>query len=119
MSTLKFPTLKTGISVQHPFRKAIRFSTRVLEFMDGGEQRIEQWSAPSREWYVSLAKLDESEVSQHGQLFEASLAGIRDFDFADPIDGQEYTCQLGKSTTDVKTDSLGSSSLEVPLVQRK
>ena len=119
MSTLAFPTLKTGLSVQHPFRKRTQFSTRVLEFMDGGEQRIAQWRTPSREWQISLSKLDEAEVGRHAEFFEASLGGSRDIRFTDPIDGQDYTCGLAEPTCSVKTDALGSGSLEVVLVERK
>lgn len=119
MSTINVPTLKTGLTVQHPFRRQIHFSTRVLQFVDGTEQRIAQQGQPNREWQIALSKLDEAELSQYSDLFEASLGGTRDIQLLDPIDGQEYVCLFAEPELDVRADALGSGSVEISLLEKK
>jgi phage-related protein len=99
MST--FPTLKTGAVMQYPAQRGLEFSTTVLQFVDGSEQRFRSYQAPLRRWVIQLSQLDQSE-SHHLQEFFREIAGAaQNFEFTDPWDGMNYpSCRLeGDSMT--------------------
>ena len=86
-----FPLLKTGAIAQYPSQKTCLYSTRIMRFVDGSEQRYREYSGPLRQWTIQLDLLDESELNQ----IEAFFAGHRRaenfyFTFRDPWDGVEY-----------------------------
>lgn len=85
-----FPLLKTGAVMQYPARKALTFSTRVLRFVDGSEQRFRQFGAPLRRWVIHLELLDEAEMSALEEFFRARQGAYGDFSFTDPWEGVEY-----------------------------
>ena len=58
-----FPTLKTGVVAQYPSDRARRFSTQVLRFLDGSEQRFAGFGAPLKRWLIRLELLDEAELA--------------------------------------------------------
>lgn len=92
-----FPTLKTGVVAQYPADRERRFSTLVIRFLDGTEQRFPEWGAPLRRWMIRLDLLDESELFNLEQFFEdqSGRAGI--FSFTDPWDGTVYpSCSLDR-----------------------
>jgi hypothetical protein len=55
-----FPALRTGAVAQYPSERHMRFSTRVLEFVDGQEQRFREFSRGLRRWVIHLDLLDDS-----------------------------------------------------------
>lgn len=119
MSAVQFPNLKTGLTAQHPYRRLTCYSTRLLEFLDGSEQRIPLQGSARPEWRIVLSKLDETELSRFSDLFDASQAGTRDIQLTDPMDGQEYTCNFAEPELGVESDALGSGSVEIRLVGKK
>ncbi|HVO97433.1 MAG TPA: DUF2460 domain-containing protein [Bryobacteraceae bacterium] len=85
-----FPMLKTGAVAQYGSDRALRFSTTVLRFVDGREQRYPGYGAPLRQWTIRLDLLDESELADLEQFFESSSGRAGTFAFTDPWDGTVY-----------------------------
>ncbi|MGC2819953.1 MAG: hypothetical protein WA198_09735 [Candidatus Sulfotelmatobacter sp.] len=55
-----FPTLKTGAMAQYGSSRARRFSTQVLRFVDGSEQRFPDFGTPLLQWVIRLAARGET-----------------------------------------------------------
>ena len=90
-----FPTLRTGAVLQYPSKRAIQYSTQVVRFVDGTEQRFRDYSAPIHRWIVSLSQLDETEVNTLREFFRILEGGAESFSFTDPFDGTVYPdCSL-------------------------
>src|SRR5690349_2720490 len=83
-----FPTLKTGAVAQYPAERQLWFSTQVVEFVDGREQRFRDYAQPLRRWVIRLALLDASELQ--AVLEFARDTTISSFSFKDPWDGTLY-----------------------------
>jgi phage-related protein len=97
-----FPALKTGAIIQMPSSRAIQFSTDVVKFVDGGEQRFRSFAQPYHRWVVRFAVLDEAEL-QNIRAFVQQMDGAAGlFSFTDPWDGTVYAkCSLeGDATVD-------------------
>src|SRR5258708_3829781 len=92
MST--FPALKTGAIIQFPASRALDFTTDVIQFIDGAEQRFRDYGQPYRRWMIRLDLLDETEIqSTRAFVQENGTAGL--FSFTDPWDGTVYpTCRI-------------------------
>src|SRR6266446_6842804 len=82
-----FPGLKTGAVAQYPADRERRFSTDVVRFVDGSEQRFAGFGAALRRWVIRLELLDESELTALAEFFQGR-AGT--FSFTDPWDGVVY-----------------------------
>ena len=90
-----FPTLKTGAVMQYPAQREIAFSTSIVRFVDGSEQRFRQYPAPFHRWVIRLDLLDENELHQLREFFRTVSGGAEDFGFTDPWDGTRYpNCSL-------------------------
>lgn len=89
-----FPTLKTGAVAQYPATREVVSNTRVLKFVDGGEQRIRRGRRHSR-WVIELELLDEGELARLAQFVESVQGGHQEFAFTDPWTGLVYPrCRL-------------------------
>jgi phage-related protein len=90
-----FPTLRTGAVMQYPAERELRFSTEVLQFVDGSEQRFRGYGAPLRRWIVRLDLLEDAEWKRLEKFFDASQGALGNFQFTDPGDGTVYAdCSL-------------------------
>jgi hypothetical protein len=90
-----FPTLKTGAVLQYPAQKATRFSTQVLRFIDGSEQRFRNYQTPLRQWVIQLDLLDQTELQALRDFFWDQAGAAQSFSFSDPWDGTTYqNCNL-------------------------
>jgi len=99
-----FPTLKTGAVLQYPAQKLNQFSTKVVQFMDGTEQRFRNYTSPLRRWVIQLDLLDETELHALREFFRTQAGAAETFAFTDPWDGTNYTaCSIEQ---DVLSDSL-------------
>jgi hypothetical protein len=88
-----FPTLKTGAVAQYPAERQMRFSTQIVEFVDGREQRFRDFARPLRRWVIRLALLDASELQS--VIDFVANAGSSSFSFKDPWAGTLYAnCTL-------------------------
>ena len=91
-----FPALKTGAIAQYGSDRSRQFSTQVLRFIDGSEQRFPGYGAPLLEWVIRLDLLDESELASLELFFEDEGGRAGDFSFTDPWDGTVYpSCSFG------------------------
>jgi hypothetical protein len=91
----EFPQLKTGAVAQYPALKSVSYSTHVMRFVDGSEQRCREYGAPIRRWIIRLDLLDEAEMAQMEAFFVSQQGELGDFSFTDPWDGAEYaSCSL-------------------------
>jgi len=85
-----FPILKTGAVAQYGSSRTREFSTRVFRFVDGREQRFQDYGAPLRRWTIRLSLLDEAELSALESFFVAQGGQAQSFAFPDPWDGIVY-----------------------------
>jgi hypothetical protein len=91
----EFPKLKTGAVAQYPAQRLTRFSTQILHFVDGSEQRYREWSGALRRWVIELTALDEEEIDALESFVIAEQGNYGTFTFTDPWDGEEYSeCSL-------------------------
>ncbi len=91
-----FPALKTGAVAQYPSDLQQNFSTQVVRFLDGSEQRFPGYGATLRQWVIRLDLLDESELTILEQFFASQAGRAQEFTFTDPFDGTVYThCSFG------------------------
>ena len=82
-----FPTLKTGAVAQYPSDRTRRYSTQVLRFLDGGEQRFAGFGMPLKRWLIRLELLDETELMGIEDFFVEQGGRAGSFTFTDPWDG--------------------------------
>jgi hypothetical protein len=93
-----FPLLKTGAVLQYPAQHAAEYSTTVLRFVDGSEQRVGNYKTPIHHWIVRLGLLDESELHAFREFFRGLSGAAQNFSFTDPWDGTIYpSCSLEDS----------------------
>ena len=90
-----FPLLKSGAVTQYPSSRAQQYGTRVLEFVDGGEQRFRERGSPLRQWVVRLDLLLDTELKQLEEFFRAQAGRFEEFAFLDPWTAAEVPhCSL-------------------------
>lgn len=112
-----FPKLKTGAVAQYPAERQTRFSTRVLEFVDGREQRFREFGRRLRRWAIKLDYLDATEMEEMAAFFEQSGVAAP-FTFVDPWDGSEHSNCVVESTEFV-AELLGESRNRTELIIRE
>ena len=90
-----FPTLRTGAVIQYPADKETSFSTQVIRFVDGSEQRFRDFGSSLRRWIIRYDQLDETEMASIRIFFRAQRGAAGTFRFIDPWDATEYAnCSL-------------------------
>lgn len=90
-----FPVLKSGAVAQDGAANGAHFSTRVLRFADGAEQRFRLQRAGLRRWTIRLEMLTDEEVAGLAAFLEARQGRHGLFSFFDPWDEVEYpNCSL-------------------------
>jgi phage-related protein len=90
-----FPLLKTGATAQYPLDRGLLYSTEVLRFVDGSEQRYSNLAAPIRRWVITLEQLDDAELHALDRFFVEQQGSYNSFRFVDPADNTEYPdCSL-------------------------
>lgn len=90
-----FPVLATGAVTQYPAERNLVFSTQVVRFLDGSEQRFREIAQPLHRWVIQLDNLSEREMNQLREFFRIQDGGAEPFRFTDPWDGTQYpACSL-------------------------
>jgi hypothetical protein len=116
MST--FPKLKTSAVMQYPAEKKLVCSTRVLQLLDGSEQRFREYERPIRRWIIRLNLLESQEWSELESFFLSMQGRAGSFTFTDPWDGTTYAnCSLEEDR--VRIDLLGEERAQLSLIVRE
>lgn len=90
-----FPKLSTGAVMQYPAGRAQAYSTRVLRFVDGAEQRYRERKAATRRWLIQLDLLTDEEAADIERFFIECQGKFGVFAFTDPWDDTLYPdCSL-------------------------
>jgi len=107
-----FPVLSTGAVMQYPAARSRRYSTNIVEFLDGTEQRYRDFGTAYHRWSISLAGLDESEIQSIRVFFDELEGRVQEFSFTDPWDGVVYPkCRIeSDSLKDVLTGVAGGQT---------
>ena len=101
-----FPILKTGAVAQYPATRTLQFSTKVLRFVDGSEQRFREFKRPLRRWVIRLDLLDEAELAGIEEFFQWQQGRAGSFLFTDPWDGTPYpNCSFDQDGLDAHLQS--------------
>jgi len=111
-----FPILKTGAVMQYPGKRMLQFSTDIVRFLDGTEQRYRDYPALLHRWVIQLDLLDESELAAYDQFFVSNQGSFGSFSFTDPWDGTVYpNCSLAKDTFgfEVRGEMRGKTTVTV------
>jgi len=111
-----FPTLKTGATLQYPAQKATQYSTDVVRFIDGPEQRFRGYQSPLRRWVIRLDLLDQTELLVLREFFRTQSGAAGTFSFTDPWDGTVYAnCSLAddQMAEQLKDEEKGQTTLTV------
>lgn len=87
---MNFPQLKTGAVAQYPALREVERASRVMRFVDGGEQRYRERGVTKRRWLLRFAELDENEMVALRNFFAAQQGDFGSFAFTDPWDGTVY-----------------------------
>ena len=85
-----FPKLKTGATTQYPSERHVEYSTRVLSFIGGAEQRWRERGSGGRRWVLCLAEVDESEMAGIAAFFSSQNGRLGHFSFEDPWTGSVF-----------------------------
>jgi hypothetical protein len=83
-----FPKLATGAIAQYPATRTVQHRTRVIQYIDGSEQRLTRGSAPVRRWIIKLDQLTEREADEVLAFFASVRGRAGRFDFEDPWSGE-------------------------------
>ena len=113
-----FPRLKTDAAMQYPVTRVLEFSTEVVRFIDGSEQRYRDFGGPLRSWKIRLDLLDESEAAAVEEFFTEMQGAFGTFTFTDPWDGSEYAgCTLDQES--IETLMTGEMRTQTALLVRE
>jgi len=113
----EFPVLKTGALAQDGLECGWRTQTRVLRYVDGGEQTL-KLRRGRRRWTVKLAQLDEGELAQVSELVETVRGESGEFAFTDPRTGVRHVrCRLEGENFEAHLAGLGDGRAELKIVE--
>jgi hypothetical protein len=106
-----FPALSTGAVAQYPVSRASTYSTEVIQFLDGSQQRCRIRGKMLRRWQVSLSQLTEQELFALEQFFDAAQGNFDLFTFTDPMTNQTIpSCRLQEPSVITQYIAVGSGS---------
>ncbi len=92
--------------IQYPAERTSYYTTEVLRFVDGTEQRFRQSGSCLRRWVVRLDLLSEEELHTLWAFVGSAKGRQGTFTFRDPWDGRDYpTC--GFEDDDLEIDFEG------------
>jgi hypothetical protein len=115
-----FPALKTGAVAQYGSDRSRQFSTQVLRFVDGSEQRFPGYGTPLLEWVIRLDLLDESELESLELFFEDEGGRAGNFSFTDPWDGIVYpSCSFGSDELALQFQGVARGQTQVTVKENR
>ncbi len=115
-----FPVLKTGAVMQYPAGRASQFSTEVVQFLDGAEQRFRDYGQAYHRWAIKLSALDETELQSVRSFIEQLNGAAGVFSFTDPWDGTAYpSCSLEGTSFTASSDGPMQNSIAFTLRENR
>jgi phage-related protein len=115
-----FPVLKTGAVAQYGSDRSRKFSTQVVRFLDGSEQRFPGYGAALMQWVIRLESLDESELTNLEQFFEDLGGRAGTFSFTDPWDGTVYaSCSFGSDELALGFEEVARGKTQVTVKENR
>ncbi len=115
-----FPTLKTGAAIQYPATKNTQYSTFVVRFLDGSDQRYRQYTPVLEQWSIKLDLLDEAELSALEQFFEDQEGRFGTFSFVDPWTQTTYpNCSLKEDTLSYQLSGVTQGSVSLTVLENR
>ena len=113
-----FPLLGTGAVTQYPTERVTAFSTAIVTFLDGSEQRFRERYGPARKWVVRLDLLSDEEMSRLEEFFLDRQGQAGSFEFVDPWTASVYAdCSFDQAAAE--RAARGFSRLSTVLVIRE
>lgn len=115
-----FPALKTGAVAQYGSDRSRQYSTRVLRFLDGSEQRFPAYGAPLMRWVIRLDLLDESELENLEQFFQDEGGRAGSFSFTDPWDGTVYaSCSFDSDELTLQFQGIARGKTQIAVKENR
>jgi len=115
-----FPVLKTGAVVQYPATKTTQYSSFVVRFMDGNDQRYRQYAPALQRWTIKLNLLDEGELYALDQFFKTQEGGFGTFSFVDPWTQTAYpNCSFEQDVLPYQLTEASRGTLSVVVVENR
>jgi len=115
-----FPLLKTGAVLQYPAVKTTQYSSFVVRFLDGSDQRYRQYTPALLRWNIKLSLLDEGELHALEQFFASQEGCFGIFSFVDPWTQTIYpSCSLSQDTLTYQVADLSQGTLSVVVVENR
>jgi hypothetical protein len=106
-----FPLLSTDAVAQYPSSRLLEFSTGVLRFVDGAEQRYRNFHQPTRRWVLRLHKAGIEELQAIEDFFVSRQGQTGSFSFTDPWDGVTYPdCSFDGDEVSMRLEDEGHSA---------
>lgn len=115
-----FPLLKTGAGAQYPATKTTQYSSFVVRFLDGSDQRYRQYTPALTQWTIKLNLLDEGELHVFEQFFATQEGAFGNFSVVDPWSQTLYSsCSFSQNNLTYQlTDEL-HGTLSTVVVQNR
>src|ERR1700732_662136 len=109
-----FPTLKTGAVVQYPATQSSQYSSFVVRFLDGTDQRYRQYSTPLHRWAIRLELLDEGEINTLEQFFIAQEGSFATFTFIDPWTQTSFpNCSIDQDILEIQMSGESQGAMKL------
>jgi len=116
----EFPLLKTGAVAQYPATKTTQYSTFVVRFMDGSDQRYRQYTPTLTRWSIKLNLLDEGELHALEQFFASQQGSFGTFSFTDPWTQTVYpNCSLAQDTLPFQLTEKSQGTVSVVVAENR
>ena len=109
-----FPLLSTGAVAQYPLSRGTSYDVDIVRFLDGTQQRCLVRGKKLRRWLISLTQLQESELANLEQFFDAVQGNAELFTFIDPVTDESVSnCRVSNPFILTQYMAVGSGAAAI------
>jgi hypothetical protein len=109
-----FPLLSTGAVAQYPLSRGTSHDVDIVRFLDGSQQRCLVRGKKLRRWLISLAQLEENELANVEQFFDAMQGNTELFTFIDPVTNEPIpNCRISNPSVLTQYAAVGNGSAAI------